>query len=149
VDWSIAGGALLALPPKVSMQSLIAFGVTAFELWYWCAIENLVEFIFSCVASQDARDGLLGRLFAYGSLVRSKRLIGDGTSSEEKEVAKEIVEQLFTLAKRKTFLREPAVNLVIELANGVCKRVYLANSYCYCFEVANLGFKVCLRIMVS
>lgn len=81
------------------------------------------------MSSQDARDGLLGRLFAYGSLVQSKRLIGDGTSSEEEELAKEIVEQLFTLAKQKTFLREPAVNLVIELASRVCisfHRVYLA-----------------------
>jgi len=80
------------------------------------------------MALQDARDGLLGRLFAYGSLIRSKRVIGDCTSSEEKELAKEIVEQLFTLAKQKVFLREPAANLIIELASRVCiwfHRVYL------------------------
>ena len=90
------------------------------------------------MASQDARDGLLGRLFAYGSLVRAERLIGDGTSSEEKELAKEIVEQLFTLAKQKTFLREPAVNLVIELASRVCMFFHcvdLTKSYWYCYQV--------------
>lgn len=74
---------------------------------------------FSCMALQDARDGLLGRLFAYGSMIRSRRLIGNCTSSEEKDLAKEIVQQLFNLAKLKTFLREPAVSLVIELASRV------------------------------
>lgn len=71
------------------------------------------------MTSQDARDGLLGRLFAYGSLIRAKRIIGDGTSLEEKGLANEIVEHLFTLAKQKTFLREPAVTLLIELASRV------------------------------
>jgi DNA polymerase phi len=73
--------------------------------------------VTSSMKKQDARDGLLGRLFAYGSLIRAKRIIGDGTSSEEKGLANEIVEHLFTLAKQKTFLREPAVTLLIELAS--------------------------------
>ena len=101
-------------------------------------VRNLNEFVFTCVVSQDARDGLLGRLFAYGSLVRAKRLIVNGTSLEEKELAKEIVEQLLTLAKQKTFLRESAVNLVIELASRVCifiHCVYFIKPYWYCFQV--------------
>lgn len=103
---------------------------------FQCAIGNVVEFIFACVASQDARDGLLGRLFAYGSLVRAKRLIRDGSSLEEKELANGVVEQVFTLAKQKTFLREAAVTLVIELASRVCISfhcVYRAKSYRHCF----------------
>ena len=83
---------------------------------FYCGIRNLNEFVFTCVASQDARDGLLGRLFAYGSLFRVKRLIGNGTSLEEKELAKEIVEQLLTLAKQKPFLRESDIS---------CKPSYL------------------------
>ena len=40
---------------------------------FYCGIQNLDEFVFICVASQDARDGLFGCLFAYGSLVIIKK----------------------------------------------------------------------------
>ena len=40
---------------------------------FYCGIRNPDEFVFTCVASQDARDGLFGRLFAYGSFVIIKK----------------------------------------------------------------------------
>lgn len=68
---------------------------------------------------QDAREGLLGRLFAYGAVIRAKGVIGNGSNSKEKEFIIEIIQQLCTLAKQKTFLREPVANLIIELARRV------------------------------
>ena len=40
---------------------------------FYCGIRNPDKFLFTCVASQDATDGLFGRLFAYGSLVIIKK----------------------------------------------------------------------------
>lgn len=68
---------------------------------------------------QDAREGLLGRLFAYGAVIRAKGVIGNGSNSKEKKFIIEIIQQLCTLAKQKTFLREPVANLIIELARRV------------------------------
>lgn len=90
-------------------------------------------FLSTFVTFKDARDGLLGRLFAYGSLVRSKRLIGNGSSSEEKELISEIVQQLLSLAKQKTFLREPAVNLVLDLASRVRIFILCFTNHCLLF----------------
>lgn len=107
-------------------------------------------FLSACMASKDARDGLLGRLFAYGSLIRAKRLIGNGSSPEEKELITEIVQQLFGLAKQKTFLREPAVNLVFDLASRVSISIrYFTSRFSTVFKFASSSFRFLLLNDVS
>jgi DNA polymerase phi len=68
---------------------------------------------------QDARDGRLGRLFAYGALVRAERVIGDATTSRQQSIAKDITQNLLMLANKKIFLREPAMIVIIELVRQV------------------------------
>lgn len=68
---------------------------------------------------QEARDALLGQLFAYGALIRSGRVIGAASTVEEQELAMEVTERLLTLAKKKTFLQEAASYVLVELGEKV------------------------------
>ncbi|KAI5077513.1 hypothetical protein GOP47_0007337 [Adiantum capillus-veneris] len=67
--------------------------------------------VTSSMKGQEKRDGLLGQLFALGAVIRSGRLIVNVTDMED---AKEMTELLLCLAKRKAFLREPAITLLIQ-----------------------------------
>ncbi|CAM6028277.1 unnamed protein product [Sphagnum balticum] len=81
-------------------------------------IESILE-VTSAMKGQDARDGRLGRLFAYGALVRAERVIGDATTSGQQSIAKDITQNLLMLANKKIFLREPAMIVIIELVRQV------------------------------
>ncbi|KAJ7557143.1 hypothetical protein O6H91_05G113300 [Diphasiastrum complanatum] len=78
-------------------------------------IEKNLE-VTSSARGQEAREGFLGRLFAYGAMVRSRRLFRDVNGSD-KELTKEVTEQLLTLAQKKSFLREPAICVLLELVD--------------------------------
>ncbi|CAM6049668.1 unnamed protein product [Sphagnum compactum] len=81
-------------------------------------IESILE-VTSAMKGQDARDGRLGRLFAYGALVRAERVIGGATTSGQQSIAKDITQNLLMLANKKIFLREPAMIVIIELVRQV------------------------------
>eukprot|EP00897_Mesotaenium_endlicherianum_P003641 jgi/Mesen1/3304/ME000191S02441 len=71
--------------------------------------------------SMDARDVLLGRVFALGVLVRSGRIArgaakGGASRNRSLEVATSVSEELLSLAAQKAYLREPATAVVLELA---------------------------------
>ncbi|CAM6089353.1 unnamed protein product [Calypogeia fissa] len=82
------------------------------------AILNMVDKhleVTSAMKGQESRDALLGQLFAYGALVRSSRVIGTASTVEQQELAKEVTERLLSLAKKKTFLQEAAVSVLVEV----------------------------------
>eukprot|EP00249_Psilotum_nudum_P023322 c28830_g1_i1 orf=479-4615(-) len=75
-------------------------------------IKNFLE-VTPSMKGQEARDGLLGQLFAYGAVVRASRLIGDSMEQKEIRLAGDVVEQLLVLAQKKSFLREPATAVLL------------------------------------
>ncbi|MQL80121.1 hypothetical protein Taro_012548 [Colocasia esculenta] len=73
--------------------------------------------VSSSKKGQDLRDCLLGRLFAYGALVRSGRIAAECSSKDKAPNVKEIVSQLIYLAGKKRYLREPAVSIILDLVD--------------------------------
>jgi DNA polymerase phi len=71
------------------------------------------------VAPQDIRDCLLGRLFAYGALARSGRLVEVWISDHNTLFIKEFTNVLISLASKKRYLQEPAVAIILELVEKV------------------------------
>lgn len=71
------------------------------------------------MAPQDIRDCLLGRLFAYGALARSGRLVEEWISDHNTLFIKEFTNVLISLASKKRYLQEPAVAIVLELVEKV------------------------------
>ena len=53
--------------------SVKVVAVVVLMVAFYSGIRNPNKFVFTCVASQDARDGLFGHLFTYGSLVIIKK----------------------------------------------------------------------------
>lgn len=72
------------------------------------------------VKLQEAKDCLLGRLFAYGALARSGRLIHEWSNDKNTPYIKEFVGILISLANRKRYLQEPAVSIILYLVEKVC-----------------------------
>lgn len=68
---------------------------------------------------QDVKDCLLGRLFAYGAIARSGRLINEGTADKSYIYVKDFVSSLISLASRKQYLQEPSVIIILELVDKV------------------------------
>ncbi|KAK2983205.1 hypothetical protein RJ640_018550 [Escallonia rubra] len=79
-------------------------------------IVDLLE-VSSSMKGQEARDCLLGRLFAYGALARSGRLTEGGISDKSSPHVKEFTGSLISLAARKRYLQEPAVSVLLELVD--------------------------------
>lgn len=77
-------------------------------------IVNMLE-VSSSMKGQEARDCLLGRLFAYGALVHSGRLTEECSSDKNISHVKEITSVLISLAAKKRYLQEPAVSIILEL----------------------------------
>jgi DNA polymerase phi len=61
----------------------------------------------------------LGRIFAYGAIVRSKYLIGDAQSEEQVALAGAVVQATLELGDKKSFLRESTAQVVLELLQKV------------------------------
>lgn len=83
-------------------------------------IEELLE-VTSSMKGQEAREGLLGRLFAYGAIVRSGRLATEGFIGLDKGAGptKDITQYLLMLAEKKSFMREPAVTIILDMVEKV------------------------------
>ena len=67
---------------------------------------------------QEKRDGLLGQLFALSAIVTGKVSVDD-EARENTELTLEITEHLLSLAKKKVFLREPAITVLLHLIDKV------------------------------
>ncbi|KAL0559804.1 hypothetical protein IC582_000181 [Cucumis melo] len=94
--------ALISTLPSIKVDSLLKL------------IVNILE-VSSSMKGQEARDCLLGRLFAYGALVHSGRLTEECASDKSTSHVKEIISVLISLAAKKRYLQEPAVSIILEL----------------------------------
>lgn len=98
-------------------------------IWFLCSVKGFYFYSFSSLslnvtyylfmAMQEARDCLLGRLFAYGALVHSGRLTEECSSDKNISHVKEITSVLISLAAKKRYLQEPAVSIILELIEKV------------------------------
>ncbi|KAK6916230.1 DNA polymerase V/Myb-binding protein 1A [Dillenia turbinata] len=75
-------------------------------------IINLLE-VSSSMKGQEARDCLLGRLFAYGAIARSGRLTTEWISDKDTPYVREFTSLLVSLASKKKYLQEPAVAVIM------------------------------------
>lgn len=77
-------------------------------------VVDLLE-VSSSMKGQEARDCLLGRLFAYGAVARSGRLIEEWNHDKTTPYIKEFTSLLISLASKKRYLQEPAISIILEL----------------------------------
>ncbi|KAL9689369.1 hypothetical protein QQ045_009754 [Rhodiola kirilowii] len=77
-------------------------------------IVSLLE-VTSSMKGQEARDCYLGRLFAYGAIAGSGRLVQELNSNNETPYIKEFVSTVVSLAGKKQYLQEPSVKVILEL----------------------------------
>ncbi|XP_008811975.2 rDNA transcriptional regulator pol5-like [Phoenix dactylifera] len=77
-------------------------------------IVDLLE-ISSSMKGQEARDCLLGRLFAYGSLARSGRIATEWILDNSTSLVKDFTSQVISLAGKKRYLSEPAIAVILEM----------------------------------
>ncbi|KAJ6964929.1 hypothetical protein NC652_002988 [Populus alba x Populus x berolinensis] len=101
-------------------------------------IVDMLE-VSSSMKGQDIRDCLLGRLFAYGALARSGRLVEEWISDNNTLFIKEFTNVLISLASKKRYLQEPAVAIILELVEklpteAVLNHVLEAPRLCEWFE---------------
>ncbi|XVE93570.1 hypothetical protein REPUB_Repub01dG0206200 [Reevesia pubescens] len=99
--FSLGLTALVATIPSIKVDSLLKL------------IVNLLE-VSSSMKGQEVRDCLLGRLFAYGALARSDRLIKEWFSDKDTPHIREFMTALISLAAKKRYLQEPAVLIILE-----------------------------------
>ncbi|KAJ0238288.1 hypothetical protein HA466_0243780 [Hirschfeldia incana] len=84
------------------------------------SVESLLNLVSDnlCVSSsmkgQDVKESLLGRLFAYGALARSGRLVEDWQTDKDSQIIKEFTNALISLSARKRYLQEPVVHVLID-----------------------------------
>ncbi|PKA55156.1 DNA polymerase phi subunit [Apostasia shenzhenica] len=93
---------VVGMIPAIKLESLLKL------------IINLLE-VPSAMKGQEARDCLLGRLFAYGSLARSQRLSAEWFSNKDTSVVKEFASSVISLANKKRYLREPAMAVILDM----------------------------------
>lgn len=103
---------LVGAVPDIALSSLLKL------------IVDLLE-VSSSMKGQEIKDCLLGRLFAYGSLARSGRLIQESVSDENSEHIKEFTSSVISLATKKRYLQEPAVVVVLQLVEKLPVEVAL------------------------
>ncbi|GAB4850061.1 hypothetical protein Ancab_029360 [Ancistrocladus abbreviatus] len=93
---------LVGAIPNIRVNSLLKLIVDSLE-------------VTSSMKGQEARDCLLGRLFAYGALARSGRLIEEWVSDKNTPYIREFTSLLISLASKKRYLQEPAVSVLLNL----------------------------------
>ncbi|KAL5540329.1 hypothetical protein UlMin_042891 [Ulmus minor] len=93
---------LVSTIPSIKVDSLLKLIVDVLE-------------ITSSMKGQEAKDCLLGRLFAYGALARSGRLAEEWMSDRNTPYIKEFTSHITSLAVKKRYLQEPAVSVILEL----------------------------------
>ncbi|KOM53920.1 hypothetical protein LR48_Vigan09g257900 [Vigna angularis] len=77
-------------------------------------VVNLLE-VTSSMKGQEAKDCLLGRLFAYGALARSGRLIMEWNIDKNTPYIREFITVLISLANKKRYLQEPVVLIILDM----------------------------------
>ncbi|PIA51903.1 hypothetical protein AQUCO_01000044v1 [Aquilegia coerulea] len=77
-------------------------------------IVDILE-VTSSMKGQEARDCLLGRLFAYGALARSGRIAEEWMKDNNNPYVKEFTSLVILLAGKKRYLQEPAVTVILNL----------------------------------
>ncbi|GLT70330.1 hypothetical protein SLA2020_424240 [Shorea laevis] len=89
-------------------------------------IVDLLE-VSSSMKGQEVRDCLLGRLFAYGALARSGRLIEEWAADKNTPYIKEFISALISLAVKKRYLQEPAVSIILELVEKLPADAFMSH----------------------
>ncbi|XP_061370824.1 rDNA transcriptional regulator pol5 [Gastrolobium bilobum] len=87
-------------------------------------VVDLLE-VTSSMKGQEAKDCLLGRLFAYGALARSGRLTQELNKDKNTPYIREFISVLIALAKKKRYLQEPAVSIILDLVEKLPVAVLL------------------------
>ncbi|MCO5608521.1 hypothetical protein L7F22_062732 [Adiantum nelumboides] len=99
--------------------------------------------VTSSMKGQEKRDGLLGQLFVLGAVISSRRPVANLIDMED---ARQITERLLCLAKKKAFLREPAIMLLMQffeklppdvLQNSILNSPLLLETLCMDIKNAN------------
>ncbi|KAL8060842.1 hypothetical protein ABFX02_02G051300 [Erythranthe guttata] len=93
---------LLSTVTSIKLESLLKLIVSLLE-------------VTSNMKGQEAKDCLLGRLFAYGALARSEKLAEEWKSDNTTLLIKEFTGCLIALAAKKRYLQESAVATILEM----------------------------------
>ncbi|XP_030515582.1 myb-binding protein 1A-like protein [Rhodamnia argentea] len=93
---------LVSTVPTIRVESLLKLSVDLLE-------------VSSSMKGQEVRDSLLGRLFAYGALARSGRLVKEWLSDKSTPYIREFTGLLISLSAKKRYLQEPAVSVLLDL----------------------------------
>ncbi|KAL3814359.1 hypothetical protein ACJIZ3_015627 [Penstemon smallii] len=93
---------LVGTVPSIKLESLLKLIITLLE-------------VNSSMKGQEARDSLLGRLFAYGALARSGKLTEEWNSKNDTPLIKEFTSCVIALAAKKRYLQESAVAIILEM----------------------------------
>ncbi|TVU33504.1 hypothetical protein EJB05_25327 [Eragrostis curvula] len=99
-----------ALGLAVVLESIRAISIEAIMK----LIPNLLEYS-SSMKGPEAKDNLLGRLFGFGSLVRSGRISRQWTRDRSSPIVKDFVSEVVKLGNKKRYLAEPAVAVILDL----------------------------------
>lgn len=101
---------LISTNSKIRVDSLLKLIVDSLE-------------VSSSMKGQEAKDCLLGRLFAYGALARSGRLKEEWASNRNTPYMKEFTSHLISLASKRQYLRDPIVAVLLNLIEMLPKEV--------------------------
>ncbi|KAF9609665.1 hypothetical protein IFM89_017844 [Coptis chinensis] len=93
---------LVGTIPSIKVDSLMKMTIDLLE-------------VSSSMKGQEARDCLLGRLFAYGALAKSGRIVEEWVSDSNTPYVKEFTSHVASLALKKRYLQEPAVSVILSL----------------------------------
>ncbi|VAI43275.1 myb-binding protein 1A-like protein [Triticum dicoccoides] len=99
-----------ALGLAAVLQSIKAVSVEAVMK----LIPTLLEYSAS-MKGPEAKDNLLGRLFGFGSLARSGRVLGQWKRDKSSPILRDFVTEVVQLGNKKRYLTEPAVALILDL----------------------------------
>ncbi|KAG8368547.1 hypothetical protein BUALT_Bualt15G0056900 [Buddleja alternifolia] len=93
---------LVGTVPSIRLESLLKLIISLLE-------------VNSSMKGQEARDCLLGRLFAYGAIARSGKLTEEWISDNNTLLIKDFTSCLIALAVKKRYLQESAVSVIVEM----------------------------------
>lgn len=112
-----------ALGLAVVLESIQAISVEAVMK----LIPNLLEYSAS-MKGPEAKDNLLGRLFAFGSLARSGRVSGQWTHDKCSPIVKDFISEVVQLGNKKRYLTEPAVALILDFTRKLPDQAVLSEA---------------------
>ncbi|XP_062224134.1 uncharacterized protein LOC133922706 [Phragmites australis] len=99
-----------ALGLAIVLESIRAISVEAVMK----LIPNLLEYS-SSMKGPEAKDNILGRLFGFGALARSGRVSRQWTRDKSSSIVKDFVSEVVNLGRKKRYLAEPAVAVILDL----------------------------------